>query len=226
MNFKTGSQPVVNAALLALAVLRAPRELWEKLDQATKSRLVAALRSSRVILPSFNNFLLFSATIEAFLCHVGEPWDSMRVDYAIRQHDEWYKGDGVYGEGPQFHWDYYNSYVIQPMLLEVLDTVAKHSKTWNSFQAPILARAQRYAAIQERLIGPAGSYPAIGRSLTYRFGAFHLLAAMALRRPVARRNRASASPLRFIRRDSPSANRFPGARKRLLLQAGYLFGEA
>ena len=58
--------------------------------------------STRVIRPGFNNWLLFSATIEAFLALAGEQWDPMRVDYAVRQHGEWYKGDGVYGDGPQF----------------------------------------------------------------------------------------------------------------------------
>ena len=43
------------------------------------------------------------------------------------------------------------------------------------------ARARRYAAIQERLISPEGTFPAIGRSLTYRYGAFQHLAEMALR---------------------------------------------
>jgi len=182
MNFTKGSQPVVDAAFLALAILRAPNELWQKLDTATKPRLIEALRSTRIIRPGFNNWLLFSATVEALLCQVGEPWDAMRVDYAVRQHEEWYKGDGLYGDGPQFHWDYYNSFVIQPMLLAVVETVSKRSKTWDSFHPPIVARAKRYAAIQERLIGPDASFPAIGRSLAYRFGAFHLLATMALRR--------------------------------------------
>ena len=36
--------------------------------------------------------------------------------------------------------------------------------------------------MQERLIGPDGSFPAIGRSLAYRCGAFHLLADVAWRR--------------------------------------------
>jgi hypothetical protein len=182
MNFARGSQPLVDAAFLALAVLRAPTELWEKLNHDTQRKLTEALRSSRVIRPEFNNWLLFSAAVEAFLCHVGESWDSMRVDYAIRQHEEWYKGDGIYGEGPQFHWDYYNSFVIQPMLLAVIETVSKQSKAWESFYPAILTRAKRYAAIQERFIAPDGSYPAIGRSLAYRCGAFHLLATMALRR--------------------------------------------
>jgi hypothetical protein len=46
----------------------------------------------------------------------------------------------------------------------------------------MLERAKRYSSIQERLIGPDASFPPIGRSLSYRFGAFHLLAEMALRR--------------------------------------------
>ena len=43
-----------------------------------------------------------------------------------------------------------------------------------------LARAKRCAEILERLIMPDGSYPIIGRSSTYRYGAFHLLAQAAL----------------------------------------------
>ena len=41
-------------------------------------------------------------------------------------------------------------------------------------------RASRYAAIQERLISPEGTYPPIGRSLPYRIGAFQTLAQMSL----------------------------------------------
>jgi hypothetical protein len=182
MNFTRGSQPVVDAAFLALGVLRAPTELWQKLDRSTQSRLVEALRSTRVIRPGFNNWLLFSATIEAFLARVGESWDAMRIDYAVRQHEQWYKGDGMYGDGPQFHWDYYNSFVIHPMLLAVLDGVSKLSKASDPLYPAIVARAKRYAAVLERLISPDGSFPATGRSLAYRFGAFHLLATMAWRK--------------------------------------------
>jgi len=181
MNFNQGSQPVVDAAFLALAVLRAPNELWTKLPAKTKQQLITALKSSRVIRPGFSNWLLFSGTIEAFFAFAGEDWDPMRVDYAVRQINEWYKGDGTYGDGPELHWDYYNSYVIHPMLLQVLESVSKSSKGWDSFYPPALARAKRYAAIQERLIGPDGAFPPFGRSLAYRFGAFQLLSLMALR---------------------------------------------
>lgn len=181
MNFHQGSQPVVDTAFLALAIVRAPDQLWHQLDPGTQRNLIAALESSRQILPNYSNWLLFAAMVEAALSLMGVWWDPMRIDYAIRTTSTWYKGDGVYGDGPFFHWDYYNSFVIQPMLLNILDTIAKASSTWNSFQATMMDRAQRYAAIQERLISPEGTFPPIGRSLCYRFGAFQLLAEIALR---------------------------------------------
>ncbi len=181
LNFNKGSQPVVDTAFLALAILRAPTELWHKLDDATQRHVIAALDSSRQIRPGYNNWLLFSAMIEAGLSFMGAWWDPVRIDYAIRTMNTWYKGDGVYGDGSSFHWDYYNSFVIHPMLLGILDTISKASKAWVSFEPEVLVRAQRYAAIQERLIGPDGAFPPIGRSLCYRFGAFHLLAEISRR---------------------------------------------
>lgn len=185
MNFNRGSQPVVDAAFLALGILRAPEQLWTKLNGQTKAYLLTAFRSSRTIRPGFNNWLLFSATIEAFFAMAGEWWDPMRVDYALRQLNEWYKGDGTYGDGPEFHWDYYNSFVIHPMLLAVSETVGKKSDAWHTLQPLFEERAVRYATVQSRLISPDGTYPPIGRSLAYRCGAFHLLADVALRHQLA-----------------------------------------
>ena len=182
LNFGANPQSFVDAAFLALAVVRAPNQLWSKLDAKTQENLVRALAATRTIQPGFNNWLLFSAMIEAFFCKFGQPWDTLRIDYALRQHQEWYKGDGVYGDGPEFHWDYYNSFVIQPMMLNILDAVEPATHRWSPLRKPVEARARRYAAIQERLISPEGTFPPIGRSLAYRFGALQLLAEMALRR--------------------------------------------
>jgi hypothetical protein len=180
LNFTKGLQPLVEAGLLAQAIIRAPSGLWEKLDHQTRTNLVAALKSSRIIKPNFNNWLLFSAIVEAALYLMGEDWDKVRIEYALRQHEQWYQGDGVYNDGPSFRWDYYNSFVIHPMLIDVLRTVAKVSRNWNKMSKNVINRARRYAVILERMISPEGTFPAIGRSLSYRFGAFHLLAQMAL----------------------------------------------
>jgi hypothetical protein len=181
LNFTEGGQPLVDAAFLAQGLLRAPSVLGEALDASTRERLVRALESTRRIQPGFNNWLLFTATVEAGLAKLGAAWDRVRVDYALRQHAQWYKGDGTYGDGPDFHWDYYNSFVIHPMLLDVLDACGGESPAWEAMRPAVRKRAQRQAAIQERLVSPEGAFPAIGRSLAYRFGAFHLLAAVALR---------------------------------------------
>ena len=181
LNFTRESQPLVDAAFLGQALLRAPRTLRDGLDAASHARLVDALTSTRPIAPGFNNWLLFSAMVEAALKTLGAPWDRMRVDYAIRQHEQWYKGDGLYSDGPVFHWDYYNSLVIHPMLLDVLDACGDEAPAWRDLAPRMRERARRYGAILERLVAPDGSFPAIGRSIAYRCGAFHLLAQLALR---------------------------------------------
>jgi len=179
LNFSTGAQPLVDAAFLATAFLRAPNALWLGLNEKTQSNLVNALRSTRSIKPHFNNWLLFSAVIEAFFCKNGLEWDAMRVDYALRQHEKWFIGDGTYGDGPEFHLDYYNSFVIQPLLLEILWAVSGKYKEWDKLYEQVLARAQIHAVQLERLIGPDGTFPPIGRSLAYRSGAFHLMSLLA-----------------------------------------------
>lgn len=182
LNFNKGGQPLVDAAFLAQGLLRAPTALLQALGAPATAQIVAAFESTRTITPGFNNWLLFSATVEAALAKLGARWDRMRVDYALRQHEQWYKGDGVYGDGPVFHWDYYNSFVIQPMLLDVLDVCRDEMPAWKEMAARVERRAVRHAAILERLIAPDGTYPAVGRSIAYRFGAYQLLAQMALRR--------------------------------------------
>jgi hypothetical protein len=176
MHFGESSQTLVDSSFLALALLRAPKQLLQKLDATTRQRLAEALITERKIQPPFNNWLLFAAMNEALLMTINQPWDRMRVDYALRELQGWYLGDGTYGDGPNFHWDFYNSFVIQPYLLQLMDTVGDQSPSWSSMRTSIHQHAQRYAAIQERLIAPDGSYPPIGRSITYRCGAFHLLA--------------------------------------------------
>jgi hypothetical protein len=48
-NFSKGRQPLVDAAFLAQAMLRAPVELWRKLDARVQKNVVAALISTRPI---------------------------------------------------------------------------------------------------------------------------------------------------------------------------------
>jgi hypothetical protein len=178
VDFDAGHQCIVDAAFLAQAVLHAPTRLWSDLDESARRRLIEAITRTRGRAPWFSNWLLFSAMIETLRCRLGLDWDRMRVDYAIRQHLQWYVGDSAYGDGPRFHFDYYNSFVIQPMLLDVME-VTGHLAEHHDM---VLRRATRYAQVLERSISPEGAIPVIGRSLSYRTAAMQHLAFMAARR--------------------------------------------
>jgi len=181
LNFSQGSQPLVDAAFLAQALLRAPKQLWGRLGETERQHLVKALKATRSIKPYESNWLLFSATVEAALLEFTGECEAAPIERAVAKHAQWYLGDGTYGDGPHLHWDYYNSFVIQPMLLEVLEVCARHQLKLPLDVSTELSRAQRQAAVLERLISPEGSYPIIGRSSVYRFGAFQTLSLMALR---------------------------------------------
>ena len=180
MRFGQSAQTLVDASFLSLAILRAPRQLLATMSLTTRQQFIAALHAERTVQSPFNNWLLFAALNEVMLKTLDADWDRLRIDYALREHQSWYLGDGNYGDGPDFHADFYNSYVIHPYLLAVLDGVSDQP-TWNTIHPQIIERARRYAAIQERVISPAGEFPILGRSLTYRAGAFHLLADISRR---------------------------------------------
>ncbi|OOZ40115.1 DUF2264 domain-containing protein [Solemya elarraichensis gill symbiont] len=179
LHFDAGAQCLVDAALLALAILRAPHALWLELPEANKKNIIEALTSTRKITPVFNNWLLFSAIIEAFFCKAGITHDSMRIEYALRQMLQWYVGDGFYSDGPVFHADYYNSYVIHPFILAILNATS-HTRKWKSLTPLQLKRSQRYCELLERSISPEGAMPVTGRSLSYRCGNLHALGELAL----------------------------------------------
>jgi hypothetical protein len=166
-------QALVDSAYFTSALLRAPDALWKPLDARTKARIVEEIKGLRRISPPYQNWLLFAAMNEAFLFSIGEQWDPMRVDLTVKKLLEWYVGDGWYGDGDRFHFDYYNSYVMHPMLVQILATMAAGEPRFNNLNAAeelarAIRREQRYAEHLERMIAPDGSYAAIGRSLTYR----------------------------------------------------------
>ena len=181
MNFgEEGGQPLVDTAFLALALVRAPKQLFFKLESHIQSNIIKALKKSRIITPCATNWLFFSAMVETALYSIGDKeYDRVRIEYAINMFEGWYMGDGIYGDGPNFQWDYYNSFVIHPMYVDILRTFAKEGK-YTELRSVEENRASRYAAILERMIAPDGTYPIIGRSVVYRFGAFQLLSQAAL----------------------------------------------
>lgn len=173
------SQPLCDASYLVESFMRAPEATWGQLDEVTKKRYIEGLKSLRTIRPAYNNWLLFRAMVEVFFMSIGEDVDEYALSVGLQKMSEWYLSDGWYSDGPEYAMDYYNSYVMHPMMVEVVEMCKKHK-----FSTPIsldlaVKRMNRFNTILERFISPEEAYPAVGRSVIYRMGAFQTLAMSA-----------------------------------------------
>ncbi len=179
LEWRREGQPLVDAAYIANSFIRAPQQLWEPLDDTTKQRYILEFKGLRRVKPAYSNWLLFGAMVETFLLTIGEEYDAFRIDIALRKIDEWYVGDGFYSDGPHFAMDYYNSFVIHPMYVEIAEILRQKNIINPHAYEPGLKRMKRYADILERLISPEGTFPPMGRSITYRLGVFQPLALLS-----------------------------------------------
>ena len=173
-------QPLVEAAQISQALLRSPNVLWEPLTEAQKKNVIASLKASREIQPWQNNWVLFGSVVEACLWNLTGEARLDRLKYGLDKFKEWYRGDGIYSDGPEFHWDYYNSYVIHPTLLDVLKICRQKGYRPIAEYDEEVWRAQRHAVILERMISPEATFPVVGRSSAYRFAAFQTLSQIIL----------------------------------------------
>lgn len=179
-------QPLVDAAYIAESFLRGYDALWTPLDSLTKQRYIKEFTQLRRVNPPYTNWLLFSSTIECFLKKAGAREDAYRITSALRKIEEWYVGDGWYSDGPDFAFDFYNSFVLHPMYVECLEVMTDGGKKsgWNlkadNFNRGI-KRMQRFGIILERFVSPEGAFPVFGRSITYRTAVLQPLALLAWR---------------------------------------------
>ena len=194
LGWQSGGQTLVDAAYLVQSLFRGYDALWTPLDEVTKQRYINELQGLRRYDPPYTNWLLFVAMEECFLMYVGADYDQYRIHLALNKVEEWYVGDGWYSDGPAFAFDYYNSYVIQPMYVDCLEMIKARNPrdNWltkgtgelggiqNRYKLAV-RRMQKYSVILERLISPEGTYPVVGRSIPYRMAVFQPLAQLAWR---------------------------------------------
>ena len=194
LGWQSGGQTLVDAAYLVQSLFRGYDALWLPLDEVTKQRYIHELQGLHRYDPPYTNWLLFVAMEECFLMYVGADYDQYRIHLALNKVEEWYVGDGWYSDGPAFAFDYYNSYVIQPMYVDCLEMIRARNPrdNWltkatgelggiqNRYRQAV-RRMQKYGVILERLISPEGTYPVVGRSIPYRMAVFQPLAQLAWR---------------------------------------------
>ncbi|MEU0073700.1 DUF2264 domain-containing protein [Streptomyces sp. NPDC006332] len=160
------SQPLVEAASIALALRLTRQSLWDRLDDGVRQRTAAWLGDALTAEPWPCNWELFPVTVGGFLAEIGHRPEAARqaVDRGLEQIEQWYVGDGWYTDGDGRKFDYYNGWAMH--LYPVLHA-------WLANDTALLdlygGRLERHLTDYARLFGGDGAPMHQGRSLTYRF---------------------------------------------------------
>lgn len=160
------SQPLVEAASVAVALRLTRPLLWDRLDEAVRQRAAAWLGDALTAEPWPCNWELFPLTVGGFLQEIGYRADASRkaIDRGLERIEEWYVGDGWYSDGPGRAFDYYNGWAMH--LYPVLHAwLADDTRLIDLYGG----RLERHLADYARLFGGDGAPMHQGRSLTYRF---------------------------------------------------------
>ncbi|WP_199829502.1 DUF2264 domain-containing protein [Streptomyces sp. MMG1121] len=160
------SQPLVEAASIALALRLTRPLLWDRLDDPVRQRTADWLEDALTAEPWPCNWELFPVTVGGFLQEIGHRPEAARkaVERGLERIEGWYLGDGWYTDGDGRKFDYYNGWAMH------LYTVVH---AWLAGDGDLLSvygrRLSVHLADYARLFGGDGAPVHQGRSLTYRF---------------------------------------------------------
>ncbi|MCX4884448.1 DUF2264 domain-containing protein [Streptomyces sp. NBC_00847] len=160
------SQPLVEAASIALALRLTRPLLWDRLDDGVRQRAAAWLGDALTAEAWPCNWELFPVTVGGFLQEIGHEPEASRkaVDRGLERIEEWYVGEGWYTDGDGRKFDYYNGWAMH--LYPVLHAwLADDSRLLDLYGGRLSRHLEDYA----RLFGGDGAPMHQGRSLTYRF---------------------------------------------------------
>jgi hypothetical protein len=163
------TQPIVEAANIAVALHLCRQQLWDALSSREQHQVADWLEHHARRVPWPNNWVLFTAVIEAFLSSAGVDTTRFRSDDQVRWAESWYLGGGWYTDGVRRNIDYYNAWVIHPFLWAWYDMVGRQrdpDAAWRWRQ-----RLTEFGQTYPYLFGGNGSPVFQGRSLTYRTAA-------------------------------------------------------
>ncbi|MFI6178338.1 DUF2264 domain-containing protein [Nonomuraea sp. NPDC051191] len=167
------TQPMVEAASIALSLWLTRERLWDRLAPATRERVAAYLAEALRHEPVDNNWWLFPAMVGGFLSAAGRHAEEAdaAVERGLARIEPWYAGDGWYADGDNRSFDHYNGWAMHlyPALLAHL--------SGHGSPGP---RLRRFLESYALTFDQDGGMLHQGRSLTYRFASATSLFAGAL----------------------------------------------
>ncbi|MEU6786712.1 DUF2264 domain-containing protein [Nonomuraea angiospora] len=158
------SQPLVEAASIALALHETRPWLFDRLSPAQRERVVAWLAGFVGRRTPDNNWVLFQVVVEQFLAEVGGPHDPGEIAGGLERIEEWYVGDGWYSDGKGKNFDYYSGWAMHlyPSLWARMAGDAARGRLYAD-------RLSRFLEHYQHLFAADGGPVHQGRSLIYRF---------------------------------------------------------
>ncbi|MGY1581249.1 DUF2264 domain-containing protein [Streptomyces sp. MN13] len=160
------TQPLVEAASIALALRLTRPLLWDRLDDGVRQRAAEWLADALTAEAWPCNWELFPVTVGGFLQEIGHETAASRaaIDRGLERIEKWYVGDGWYTDGDGRKFDYYNGWAMHlyPVLHAWLADDGELSAVYGR-------RLSEHLADYARLFAADGAPLHQGRSLTYRF---------------------------------------------------------
>lgn len=167
------TQPMVEAASIALSLWLTRDRLWDRLAPRTRERVAGYLAGALRHEPVDNNWWLFPAMVGGFLAAAGVHVDEAEAAVArgLARIETWYAGDGWYADGDNRSFDHYNGWAMHlyPALLAHLEGRPLTS-----------GRLRRFLEGYALTFDGDGGMLYHGRSVTYRFASAASLFAGAL----------------------------------------------
>jgi hypothetical protein len=161
------AQPIVEAALIALALHETRPWIWQGLDDSTRQRAVEWLSGIQGKRTALNNWVLFPVIVQAFLKSIGAPYRQAEIDRNLDLVDSWYRRDGWYTDGPGQNYDHYVGWGLH---FDTLMWCRIDGDRSDPARAAIYRQRVFRFLEQYRLLFAADGAPLYhGRSLTYRF---------------------------------------------------------
>ncbi|WP_034270506.1 DUF2264 domain-containing protein [Actinospica robiniae] len=167
------TQPMVEAASIALGLHETRAWLWEKLAPDVQERVTRWLGGFIGNHTWPNNWMLFQTISEEFLASVGADHRDDEIVRGLDALEGWYVGDGWYTDGRTSEFDYYNAWALHlyPLMwTRIADGGARGARAVEAREV-YRSRLRRFLEDYPKFIGGDGAPMHQGRSLTYRFGA-------------------------------------------------------
>ena len=161
------TQPMVEAASVALALFETRAWIWDALPDAVQQRSVDWLSAGLRGHAHPNNWLLFQVIVDAFLASIGAPHQPALAQRNLELVDAMYRRDGWYTDGPGRSYDHYVGWAIHFYTIWWIRMGGAQRDPARA--ARYVARLRRFLADFEHLFGADGAPLHQGRSLIYRF---------------------------------------------------------